>query len=132
MSGPDPKPRSLPHKIEINFIDHKDHRYETVGDYFESGEVGNKIINVSKMKDRRFEYLVAIHELIEMALVEDANIPFSEIDGFDKAHLDDEDPGSLPNCPYRVQHMIAMSIEMLLATQLGVDWRSYEEYLDSL
>jgi hypothetical protein len=125
---------SLPKRIEIRFIPHKDHRYPTVGDYFESGEIGNVIINVSKMRDKRYEFLVAIHELVEMCLCDVAGIPFDEIDRFDKSAIgqQSEDPGMEPLAPYRRQHAIAMAIEMLLATEMNVEWLKYESYLTHL
>lgn len=126
--------RSLPKRIEINFIPHKDHRYPTIGDYFESGEVGNVIINVSKMTDKRYEMLVAIHELIEMCLCDTDGIPLDEIDRFDKSAFGQasDDPGFESKAPYRKQHTIATGIEMMLAAEMGVDWVRYENYLGHL
>lgn len=121
-------------KIVIRFIDHDHQRYPTVGDYYESGTIGEVCINVSKMMDPRYERLVAIHELIEMCLADTAGIRFAKIDEFDQSPqgIASEDPGLETNCPYRRQHTIAMGIEMALAAEMGVDWNQYEDYLSKL
>jgi hypothetical protein len=120
-------------KIEIRFIDHGKHRYETVGDWYESGEIGTVIIDVSKMKDPRYEFLVAVHELIEMYLCDFAGITEKEVDKFDMGPgKDSDDPGMESEAPYRHQHLAATGIEMQLAALVDVDWKKYEEYLESL
>jgi hypothetical protein len=120
-------------RIIIQFIDHKDQRYPTVGDYYESGEIGTVHLMVSKMKDPRYELLVAIHELVEMTLCADAHVSIKEIDAFDMGPgKDSDEPGLESKSPYRRQHLIATSIEMQLAAEMNVDWKKYEEYLASL
>lgn len=121
-------------RIVIRFIDHDKQRYETVGDYYESGTIGEVLVNISKMMDPRFEKLVMIHELIEMVLCDVAGISFAKIDEFDNSPqgIASEEPGLESNCPYRRQHTIATGIEMALAAEMGVDWNQYEDYLSRL
>lgn len=119
----------VPKRITINFIPQEDQRYATVGDWFNSGQIDNKIINVSKM-DIRYEYLVAIHELIELALCDLNGISAKQVDAFDLSHLASEEPGMESDCPYRWQHLLATGIEMQLAAVMDIDWKGYEEYLD--
>jgi hypothetical protein len=132
INTPDPAPRTNPRKIIINFIRHKDQRYDTVGDYFKSGTIGEAIINVSSMVDERYEMLVAIHELIEMVLCDNAGVSLKEIDNFDFTAKPGSEPGMNIKAPYYKQHMVATAVEMLLAKEMNVDWTKYEEYLDSL
>jgi hypothetical protein len=120
-------------KIEIRFIEHGDHRYETVGDWYESGEIGTVIVDITKMKDPRYEFLVTIHELIEMYLCDFSGISQRMVDDFDMGPgKDSEDPGMESEAPYHNQHLAATGIEMQLAALLDVDWKKYEEYLESL
>lgn len=117
--------------ISIKSIPHNEQRYPTVGDYWEtdSGKIG---IVVSKMSDERYEFLVALHELIEMALCKKYGVTFESIDTFDKANLDSDDPGSLPDAPYRKYHEMATAIEMIVAQSLGVDWVEYDSEVKNL
>jgi hypothetical protein len=120
-------------RIIIQFIDHKDQRYPTCGDWYESGEIGTVHIMVSKMKDPRYEKLVAIHELVEMILCDNDGVSESVVDMYDMGPgKESDEPGLESNCPYRLQHLHATGIEMLLAAAMDVDWKKYEEYLGSL
>lgn len=122
----------VPRRITINFIPHNDQRYNTVGDYFQSGQITETIINVSEM-DPRLERLVAIHELIEMTLCNDAAISIKEIDAYDMGPgKDSDEPGFDTACPYRIQHAIATSVEMMLAAMMNINWLDYEKYLEKL
>ena len=124
-------------KITINSIEHKDQRYPTVGDWFYEPD-GSLTINVSRMQDSRYELLVAIHELIEAALCEDRGITQDAVDQFDKdfeenRHPDNlDEPGDDPRAPYRREHCFATGVERLLAAELEVDWKTYEDFLDLL
>lgn len=83
----------------IQTIDHKDQRYETVGDWYQGqlwGEDGGdvsisengggdvRIISVSKLGDARYEALIAIHELIESVLCAHAGIAEESVTVFDE------------------------------------------------
>ena len=57
----------MPLRMHIETIPHESQRYPTVGDYW-LDESGVEQIRVSEMMDWRYEVLVAVHEIIEMAL----------------------------------------------------------------
>ena len=59
-------------KVVIETVPHEDHRYPTVGDYWEQDGVDH--VRVSAMRDWRYEFLVAIHEMIEMTLTKHRGI----------------------------------------------------------
>lgn len=137
-------------KINIETIPHEKQRYTTVGDW-EWGvewdrppgtDMGPKelwkpvdalTIRVSKLSDWRLEFLIGVHELIEAMLCKQAGITTTQVDAFDKAFGDrDEEPGDDSQAPYRKQHCIATGIERLLAAELGVDWKAYEQELFDL
>jgi hypothetical protein len=124
-------------KIHIETIPHEDQRYPTVGDYWEQD--GVEQVRVSKMKDWRYEILVTVHELVEMAITRHRGIPEEAISEFDIAfeksreeRLTIGEPGDHPQAPYRREHFFATSLERLLAAELEVDWPEYERYVDTL
>lgn len=125
---------AMPNRIVISIIEQKAQRYPTVGDWRPSKQIGEFLISVSKMKDSRYEMLVAIHEFAEAILCQFAGITAAQVDKFDMSEegLGCDEPGMHKDAPYRKQHLIATGIEMVLAAELGVDWKEYEEYLEDL
>jgi hypothetical protein len=126
--------------IIANTIEHKDQRYPTVGDYFIDW-LGRRRVVISEMKDDRYEQLVLIHELVEMFLVEDRKISEKSIDAFDKKfeaerkkgkRPKDAEPGNDKRAPYFKEHQFATKVEMMLAKELGVNWKKYNQYVNGL
>lgn len=123
--------------VKIEVIPHDTHRYPTVGDWFYEPD-GNLVIRVSKLSDWRREMLIAIHELAEVLLCKNDCVTQAEVDDFDKAFEakrqpdNDEEPGDDPHAPYVKQHCVATGIERIMAAQLGVCWKEYEEELNAL
>ena len=143
-------------KILIETIAHPSQRYDTCGDWTVSPE-GNWHIRVSQLYNWRLEVLVAIHELVEMALCRDKGVTAKAVDDFDLAYQQDlqhlaecdapdceqnhvamklatqaEEPGDCPDAPYYRQHQIATGIERILAAEMGVDWSAYSEQIVNL
>ena len=124
-------------KINIESIPHHEQRYPTVGDYWE--EDGVEQVRVSAMEDWRYEILVTVHELIEMALVRHRGIAEQEITEFDVRYerlreqgLVSGEPGDAAKAPYRREHFFATNVERLFAAELDVDWATYDQYVDQL
>ena len=117
-------------RIVIETIPHDQQRYDTVGDWRKIGD--DKVISVSNMENELYEFLVGIHELIEMYLCESYGIKEEEVDYFDFANQDHPDPGNLKDAPYYRQHLIATIIEKMLASELGINWDDYEKAIESL
>jgi hypothetical protein len=122
--------------VKIEIIPHDQHRYPTVGDWFFEGE--DLVIRVSKLSDWRREMLIAIHELAEVLLCKQRGITTESVDAFDKAFEaartpDNEDePGDEPAAPYVKEHCVATGIERIMAAELGVSWKDYEQELTDL
>ncbi len=116
--------------ITIKTIPSKEQRYRTLGDYW-FDEQGNLEVRVTKLNDWRWEFLIALHELVEVALCKDRGITIKEIDEFDKdfekelPEDNEEEPGEHVHCPYKMEHLFADSIEKQMACQLGLDWYNY-------
>jgi hypothetical protein len=124
-------------KIVIQTVPHAQQRYDTAGDWYYKPD-GSWHINVSDMDNWRYEVLLAIHELCEMAQCVDKGISQVVVDKFDQEYEsrrhegDVTEPGDDINAPYAVQHCISTGIERLMAAQLGVSWSEYEKEIDAL
>ena len=116
--------------IEIKTIPHKEQRYDTVGDWYEKD--GKTILTISDCGDRRYEFMVAIHELIEKALCESSGITSAMVDAFDFSFTKEGEPGDDPKSPYAKQHLYATSVEKMLCAAMGIPWMVYDEFLSNL
>lgn len=122
----------------ISQVAHRKQRYETVGDWIPGRPAQ---IRVSKMKDERYVFLVALHEMIEYELCKMHGITDDEVVAFDmnfeverrmNLHPVDAEPGDHPKAPYRDEHEFATMVEMMVAKKLGVSWSDYEKTVLSL
>jgi len=113
------------YNAEIKTIPHRDQRYDTCGDWWK--EAAWVKIRVSSMGNPDYEFLVAIHELVERQLCVKMGISEQTVDAWDTAHEDEEEPGAMEKCPYREAHLRAEAIERVLANDLGVDWEHYSK-----
>ncbi len=134
--------RRVPAAQKVNYVisqvPHKKQRYETVGDWIPGSPVR---IRVSKMKDERYVFLVALHELIEYELCRMNGITDSSVVRFDinfekeradRLHTVEAEPGDDPRAPYRDEHGFATMIERIVAQKMGVSWSDYEMAILSL
>lgn len=124
-------------KVRIETIPYDQMAYPTPGDYYWSHN-GTLVIQVAELGDWRYEYLVALHELEEVARCRHRNISLKQIEDFDLAFEasrmadDDSEPGMASDCPYRQEHLEATATEMQAAAALGVDWMEYEAAINKL
>lgn len=122
-----------PLDIRIREISHSQQAYETCGNWTinPSGETWD--ITVSNLGDWRYAFLVAVHELIELALCRHRGISETAVTQFDLAFEaarsdgNTDEPGHDPAAPYHHEHVFAEAIERQVAAQLGVEWNSYEQ-----
>lgn len=123
--------------IIIETIKHSEHRYSTCGDWFRD-EDGNLRIKVSDMGNYDYEFLVALHELVEAWLCYNRNISEHEVTNFDKEYelnrspANHEEPGDSLDAPYRDEHCAATGIEKIMCSMLGIPWSAYESAVESL
>lgn len=122
--------------IDIKSINHKDHRYETVGDYYLENGVQKFV--VSDMQNPDYEKLVILHEFIEQWLTEKRGISEESISAFDiefeknREEGNLEEPGDDKNAPYKKEHRFAENIERMVCHELGLDWNAYNETIENL
>lgn len=118
-------------RIIVETIPHRDQNYETVGDYW-SDENGMHI-RVSDIGNPDYEFLVAIHEMVEAKLCQKRGITDGEITAFDveferKRGPDDvSEPGDDPASPYGKEHCFATAVERMMCAALGLSWKDYEQ-----
>ncbi len=129
--------------IIIETVPHEKQRYETVGDwYFEPHPTipNEEVLHIkcSKLSDWRREALIQVHELVEVLMCQNDGVSQEVVDKFDTAFEanrkkgNEDEPGDDPKAPYVKQHCVATGIERILAAQLGVNWKEYEDELYSL
>jgi len=118
--------------INIKFIDGKEQRYITCGDYWETD---NSIeIRITKQDNPECNLLIMLHEMIEYILCEKRGIKEADIMKFDLAWEDlpepkEDEPGNCKWAPYYVEHRIAENYERQLASHMNIDWINYENNL---
>lgn len=118
-------------RVSASVIPHKFQRYDTAGDYVDTGNGASREIFVSYMGNRDYEFLVMLHELIEQHLCLKRGIPEPVIAAFDMAYEGD-DPGSDPDAPYHKEHEFSNIIESIVAKELGINIEEYEKALAAL
>lgn len=122
--------------IEVRTIPHNQQRYDTVGDWWTDEEGWH--IRVSYMGNWRYNFLVAFHELLEMAWCKQKGVKQADVDAFDicfeknRAPCDLSEPGDDPRAPYRYGHQMATLAERFAALVIGVKWDKYEAAVNGL
>jgi hypothetical protein len=116
----------------IKTIPHRNQRYNTVGDYL-TDQDGNTSIMISELGNQAMESLIALHELVEIMLCQQAGITEKAIDEFDfefsknRAAGDASEPGDDPSAPYFAEHQFATKVEKEMCQKLGIGWDEYEK-----
>ena len=131
-------------KFDFRIIPHHKERYDSVGDYFIRHGVWN--FRVSRMQDKRYCWLVFLHEIIEWTICKLMGVKVRDIDRFDIAYEKarklnrrapcgcncEVEPGDDVHSPYFDAHQTATHCERLIASALGVNWDKYNNAVESL
>lgn len=118
-------------------------RYLTGGDYYKTK--GGWEIVTADLGDSDYNFLVLIHEFIELYLTQKRGITEVRIKKFDEWFEREKakgkfknilSPGRHPKAPYRKEHMFAFRIEELLEKELGASrkkrWQQEDEVLEKI
>lgn len=131
-------------KIEITVVDHRSQRYPTVGDWQFGQTPGFKnvlFVKVSNMNNWKSELAVAVHEVVEALLCEEAGVKDDSVTQFDLdfeeernagKHGQEDEPGDDPRAPYRKQHLAATKVEEVLCDELGIRWIDHDANVNKL
>lgn len=112
-------------------------RYCTVGDYYKT-KTGWDVVSAD-LKDSDYNFLILVHELIELYLTQRRGIPEPKIKKFDEWFQREKAKGRFPKfkggaalklSPYRREHLFALKVEKLLAKELGKNWKKYDRAVD--
>jgi hypothetical protein len=95
------------------------------GDYW-IDEKGVLQIRAVEMPDLMYSHYILLHEYLEAVRCIRDGISLESIERFDALHSDHDDPGTLPDAPYRAQHMASMMLEMVACLQDGYTWDEYD------
>jgi hypothetical protein len=122
--------------INMQVINHKDQRYDTLGDwqFLQSLPDGTCWVNirVSELGDAKMNFLLQFHELIEAVLCAAHFITSEDVDKFDISHPELSEPGEDLRAPYHKEHMIADAFERMMSIHLGVDWSEYTKRVNEI
>ena len=116
-------------EIHIKVIPHKEQNYNTVGDYWK--EDGVLEIRISRLNAVE-ELAILQHELSEIVDMDNRGVTIKQVDAFDYAHPELDEPGADKRAPYYISHKIATKIERLVIKLLGGNWKKYEDDMDKL
>ena len=112
-------------KILINIKAQSEMPYVT-NDFYTYDKDGNLVFDIVNANNDLFTKMVLVHAIVEEAITEYKGVTAEQITKWDLDHDDAEEPGELPDAPYRDAHMTAKAIEMLICAQLGIDWNAYQ------
>lgn len=117
-------------EIEVKVIPHVSQFYSTIGDWH-FDKSGKLKVTVSNMGNEDFEFLVALHEIVEAWLCRKRGIDQDEVTKFDKLMLEKgvDNPGDDVRAPYHKEHRLALIIESMLMHELNL---SEVEYLEAM
>jgi hypothetical protein len=114
-------------EIHIATIPIEKMRYPTLGDY---RIYQNSIhIDVADTGNPDYDFLIALHELVECYLTIKRGIPEPTISAFDiefEKNERDGEPGDAPDSPYYAEHQVAGIVERILCGELGIRWCDYD------
>ena len=122
-------------RFEVHVIPHKEQRYNTIGDWVYGGSDAPHKIYVSDVGNPHAEFLVMLHELVELWLCQKAKIPQDKVDKWDQewepSWNNPLEPGCAPFAPYHEAHEAGEVIERVMCPYL-MDWHEYERVLEAL
>lgn len=122
--------------ICVKIVDESQHRPGISGaDWFFDAK-GDLQVRVSKLSDWRREMCLAFHEAIEAVLCRFRGVSQQAVDAFDEhydqTHASDLNAGDDPLAPYAREHTLATSVERMLAAELYVQWKEYDDELAAI
>ena len=123
--------------IRVEFIESKDQRYQTCGNYWETDT--EIVFQISKQDKPQKNLLILLHEFVEFAICTDRGISEQSITDFDlqwekdnPTGIDDGfEPGNSSEAPYYQEHHIAEAFERMFAGFMNIDWEDYNKNLIS-
>ena len=129
-------------KIKYKFITQSPSkmRYPTVGDYYKTED--GWVVVAADLGNPDYNFLVFLHEFIELYLTQRRGISEPKIKKFDEWFEREKTKGNFkekitaagrhPKAPYRREHIFAEKIEKLIIKELGVDQKQQARTEDKI
>lgn len=123
----------------VNFEVSKDVRCAQAGDWKFTPE-GGLIVTAVPLADPRHSLLIQFHEFVEAATCQHRGITDEEVTAFDTMfeeerskglHSETEEDGDDPRAPYFREHQLATILERVMAANLDVGWKEYEQAISA-
>lgn len=111
-------------------------RSEQAGDWTYDKLRGRLSAISAELGDRRSEFAILIHEIVEAWLCMESGVSDEDVVKFDETyederksghHKEEDEPGDDPRSPYRQQHMAATHVERAVCLALGITWKGHDE-----
>ena len=91
---------------------------------------GNTLyVRIADMGDTLRTRLILIHALVEELTTQMRGITADEITRYDATAIESFEAGNDIDCPYRDQHLLALSVEYIILSFLGISKEGYEKSL---
>lgn len=116
--------------LDVKTIPHQSQRYDTAGDWYD--DHGTFCFRISDCRNRKYEWLLAIHEIVERALCDVNGVSVKVVDAFDKSFVGNVEPGDSSKSPYRTEHCFATAVERMLCAAMDVNWQDYDNFVSGL
>lgn len=119
-------------RIVIEFVpQHKQRIPGQVGDY---GETEHNIwFRITAFPEKpMYSVAILLHEIHEFYRCKQDGVNVEDIDAFDLAHPELDDPGFSPDAPYNRQHREADVLERACLAMAGESWTEYETAIKKL
>lgn len=115
-------------EIEVKTIPHASQFYVTPGDWH-FDRLGRLRIYVSELGNDDYNFLIAVHEMVEAYLCKKRGVNQDDVTNFDKMMLEKgvDNPGDDVRAPYHKEHRVAIIIESILMHEMNL---SDVEYLE--
>lgn len=122
--------------VSIRVINESAHRPFISGADWFFDDRGDLQVRVSKLSDWRREMCLAFHEAVEAVLCKFHGVSQKAVDAFDQqyeqTHASDLNAGDDPLAPYQREHNTATAVERILAGELFVQWKNYDDELAAI
>jgi hypothetical protein len=116
--------------MQVHLTPHCLQRYDTLDDYY-IGADGDLEFWISDTGNPISNRALLLHALVEQSIAESMGISPEQVDEWDMAHPDSEEPGEIEYCPYWKAHHIAFMIEkeFVFHSQV-ITWEQHEQNLE--
>jgi hypothetical protein len=117
--------------MNVKFIPQSEQRFSEIGQVGDYWETETSIeFRITELDNPAYSYAILLHELHEKFRNNQLGIKDEDVDAFDLAHPELDDPGLSPEACYHKTHMESDALERLFIILAGADWTAYEAAIE--